>query len=61
MFGFFARRRRAAELRDRLRVVEAERNNLLEQNERLLLLVSALRDVNGDLDRRLIAVKGGSR
>lgn len=54
LFGFFARRRRVAELRDLAKQLERENSDLHEQNRRLLLLVGALRDVNADLDKKLL-------
>jgi hypothetical protein len=47
-------RRQRAHLAEVARVLEAENERIRSENARMMVLIRALRDVNADLDRRLV-------
>ncbi len=54
MFRWMRERRQRAHLAEVARVLEAENERIRSENARMMVLIRALRDVNADLDRRLV-------
>jgi hypothetical protein len=54
MFRWMRERRQRAHLAEVARMLEAENERIRSENARMMVLIRALRDVNADLDRRLV-------